>query len=104
MNKYLLLLAVTGMLNSLHTTAQYQKANSTKGYYSIGNNAQKLAREWSFVLVTPTGMLQKAPPKGYYSTGNHQEKLTLPPVVPAGLPAAQRTIQKGYYSIGSKKL
>jgi hypothetical protein len=76
----------------------------TKGYYSIGNNVEKLNRSSSGGITTsesyPTIL------KGYYAIGNNNRKSGKQLVVKGAGKRAMPVITKGYYSIGrnSEKL
>jgi hypothetical protein len=76
----------------------------TKGYYSIGNNAEKLGRSSSWGITT--GDSYPPIPKGYYSIGNNNRKLRKQLVIKGEGKRSIPVITKGYYSIGrnSEKL
>jgi hypothetical protein len=79
-----------------------QKASINKGYYSIGNNSEKLdlAPANNDITVSRRGEYRNIQ-KGYYSIGNNREKLGRQIVIEGpGISGNRRTINKGYYSIG----
>lgn len=79
-----------------YSFAQQKTTPPQKGYYSIGNNAQKLEKAKPTVTSETTTM------KGYYATTEKARPNYLP-IVTIGATAAPA---KGYYSIGDnhKKL
>lgn len=94
MKKYLLILCGAFFLHISQSSAQENKPPRVvkKGYYAIGNNANKLASP--VTIKTGTNKAQK----GYYTIGNNQNKLeATPEVVTPQTPV----IQKGYYKIGN---
>ena len=78
----------------------------TKGYYSIGNNAEKLSGPSSWGLRIATDESYPSIQKGYYSIGNNRKKLGKQLVVEGDGRRSTPVITKGYYSIGrnSEKL
>ncbi len=70
----------------------------TKGYYSIGNNAEKLSKSSSWGITT--GESYPAIQKGYFSIGNNNRKLGKQLVVEGEGVRSMPVITKGYYSIG----
>ena len=75
----------------------------TKGYYSIGNNAAKLAAAsgTNFQSVSDTTQRQEAG-KGYYSMNNNRKKLRKQTIaIPAASTKRVERPTKGYYSIGN---
>jgi hypothetical protein len=76
-----------------------QRPAVTKGYYSIGNNAQKLAPATPLV-VKPVSITAPELIKGYYSIGKNRRKL---PYEDACIPLYRKrtVITKGFYSIGN---
>ena len=76
-----------------------QKTIATKGYYSIGNETEKVN---SKSLDIKYGNPPKVA-KGYYSIGNHNEKLPKPiTVVVTTTP--KPVANKGYYNIDADSL
>ena len=71
----------------------------TKGYYAIGNNAQKLGTT-STLPTTTVSPTSAAPNKGYYAIGKNSSKL---PRQAAFIPlsAKRPVVTKGYYNIGN---
>lgn len=76
-----------------------KKRTVTKGYYAIGNNAQKLSPSKPLATkpVTLSGVEYT---KGYYSIANNRAKLsTEAGYVP--LYNKRTVVKKGYYGIGN---
>jgi hypothetical protein len=69
-----------------------------KGYYAIGNNAEKLGRPSSWGITT--GASYPTVPKGYYATGNNKRRLEKQRVMAGDGKRSLPVITKGYYSIG----
>ena len=77
----------------------YSKANVVKkGYYSIGNNAEKLSKPTS-LRISPDESFP-APQKGYFSIRNNNRKLGKTHNVEMDRHRSIPVIRKGYYSIG----
>jgi hypothetical protein len=78
-------------------TTQYPVV--TKGYYSIGNNAQKLGISRP-LAVKPVSITGAEFNKGYYSIGKNWQKL---PAEAGFIPVSttRPVATKGYYSIGN---
>ena len=78
-----------------------QKTSINKGYYSIGNNSEKLDFGPGNNDITVRKGAYRNIQKGYYSIGNNREKLGRQIVIEGpGITGNRRTINKGYYSIG----
>lgn len=90
----------------MYAQVSKQKPVVTKGYYSIGNNAQKLkSKELPIQLVEVTNINESITQKGYYSikrNDSNRKKQFFIQVQDKKVPV----INKGYYSIGNnaKKL
>ena len=69
-----------------------------KGYYSIGNNAEKLASYTNPVVLSTTRTVTEPAAKGYYAIEPRERS-----VVVVDLPRNRKPITKGYYSIDSKR-
>ncbi|MEX6689475.1 hypothetical protein QTN47_18350 [Danxiaibacter flavus] len=71
-----------------------------KGYYGIGNNANKLEQKTPVATLTTNDVS-----KGYYAISDNKSKLNLVPVVTVG-GDKKSSATKGYYAIGDnyKKL
>jgi hypothetical protein len=69
-----------------------------KGYYSIGNNAEKLPSYSNPVVLTTIRTENKPAAKGYYAIAPVERT-----VVAVDLSPNRKPITKGYYSIGSKR-
>lgn len=97
-------MSVLVLFSALTAAAQQNTAPAsqppvvTKGYYAIGNNAQKLG------AATPLPIKAVAQPgatvKGYYAIGKNSSKL---PGQAAFIPLSTKrpVATKGYYSIGN---
>src|SRR5688572_8582588 len=71
----------------------------TKGFYSIGNNAEKLT-----TTHASNGQRNNAPSvnrKGYYAIAPNHQKLQKNTKAAGAEKLSKREIKKGYYSIGS---
>ena len=75
------------------------KKNIIKGYYGIGNNAQKLKAGKTIIPVYASDKKVNEPAKGYYTIGNNKNKIMRPLILPLSHKKAQVT--KGYYGIGA---
>lgn len=95
MKKFIIVLACI-VFGYSYSFAQQKNPAVQKGYYSIGNNAQKLKK------TQPVITSNDAPTKGYYVITD-KARPTYVPIVTIGAAAAPA---KGYYSIGDnhKKL
>ena len=92
-------LAVVCVLFSVYANAQTNKNNTvSKGYYSIGNNAEKLHNNGLTVVQTNTYYTAQ---KGYFTISENGYKL--PKFYRVHRPSSGRNVpvKKGYYSIGS---
>jgi hypothetical protein len=98
MNKFILICCTCFLFKSFSSAAQENKPVVTKGYYAIGNNAQKLKRPFPAIQIQVGGSTT-AVQKGYYNIGNNQDKLVAP--LQTVKPSTKPVIQKGYYSIGN---
>ncbi|HZG25855.1 MAG TPA: hypothetical protein VEZ17_14800 [Chitinophagaceae bacterium] len=98
-----LLLIVSALLISTVSQAQTPGKNDTKpgvtkGYYSIGDHAEKInVKLWR----SPDAFVAPRVSKGYYSMGSNNQKLKARPVW-FGKPYSKPVLSKGYYSIESK--
>ena len=84
--------------NAQTTTTKNNRTVVTKGYYSIGNNSEKLA--FATIKTVPT-VTQPAASKGYYSVESNRRKLA---TSPQGVDLSERKttpVRKGYYGIGN---
>ena len=110
MNIYKLVMFTLVLFSAITTAAQQKSTPAlqgpvvTKGYYAIGNNAQKLGT----TAPLPTKAISQtsaAPGKGYYTIGKNSSKL---PRQAAFIPLSTKrpVATKGYYNIGNnaKKL
>lgn len=89
------------MLFSVYTNAQSTTRATpvvTKGYYSIGRNAEKLNNGPALQLVQTT--TNYTAQKGYYTISEKRYKL--PKFYKVNTPAVRQkmNVKKGYYSIG----
>ena len=72
-----------------------------KGYYSIGNNAEKLAKCPDCCTQEGSVKVEKQlSNKGYYAIGNNSTKLQAGKRS-TGLNRVKPPVQKGYYAIGN---
>ena len=71
----------------------------TKGYYSIGNNAQKLVTPSHPALTTEVSAQPEAPAKGYFAIGNNRKKMATRTTLVSS--NRKPVVTKGYYSIGN---
>jgi hypothetical protein len=88
------------LLFSVTTVMSQQKSPPvTKGYYAIGNNAQKLAPPKP-LDVKPISITGAGFNKGYYAIGQNRLKL---PSEAGFIPVSRKRVvaTKGYYSIGN---
>ena len=69
-----------------------------KGYYSIGNNAEKLSSYSNPVVLSTIRTINQPAAKGYYAIAPGERT-----VVVVDLSPNRKPITKGYYSIGSKR-
>jgi len=105
MKTRLYILSVFFILLSIYSNAQTRVSKTsvvptvTKGYYSIGRNAEKLNNGTSLTLVQSTTYYTAQ--KGYYTI--NEKRYKLPKFYSANVPASggKLPVQKGYYSIGS---
>jgi hypothetical protein len=67
-----------------------------KGYYSIGNNAEKLSSYSNPVVLSTTRTVAEPAAKGYHAIAPRERT-----VVVADLALNRKPVTKGYYSIGS---
>lgn len=89
------------MLFSVYTNAQSTTRNTpvvTKGYYSIGRNAEKLNNGPALQLVQTT--THSTAQKGYYTISEKRYKLPKFYKANAPAPKSRANVKKGYYSIG----
>jgi hypothetical protein len=91
-------LALISFVSNAQTTiTKNNRTVVTKGYYSIGNNSEKLA---SATIKTVPAATQPAASKGYYSVESNRRKLP----ATQGLDLSDRKttpVRKGYYGIGN---
>jgi hypothetical protein len=105
MNLYRLVMPGFILFSSFSAIAQQknekppQRPVVTKGYYSIANNAQKLAPVTP-LSVKPVSITAPEFNKGFYSIGKNRQKL---PYEAAYIPVYRKrpVITKGYYNIGN---
>ena len=102
------ILNIAGLLCSLMVFAQTGEGTHessprvSKGYYSIGNNAQKL-KDVNGVRFTTSEAASTEINKGYYSVERNQKKLNRQKIVmqSGATNRAVPVVTKGYYSIGN---
>lgn len=102
MKKAIYSLGLLCLVVSIDAKSQSSKpANKPiKGYYSIGNNAEKLTIQKSDVAQQFDVTTYPIIPKGYYATGAHNQKLGTK-IIQGREPLQKKpAITKGYYSIG----
>ena len=75
-----------------------QQPNVSKGYYSIGRNADKLNKGHVLTMIKTEGRFPPAA-KGYYSIGDKQKKTVS--YVPVLKNTDKPRVNKGYQSINS---
>ena len=92
-----LLFTISFTLIYVITFAQEKDPVIKKGYYSIGNNAQKLVALKHNNTAKKDSFLQVQ--KGYYSIGNNNRKLPRS----SGKTSIRPPEQKGFYSIEPNK-
>jgi hypothetical protein len=99
----LIISAAILLLSSQYSNAQsntntHYMSPVTKGYYSIGRNAEKLNNGPALQLVqTSTHYTAQ---KGYYTINEKRYKLPKFYKVNAPAPRSKTQVKKGYYSIG----
>ena len=81
------------------TTKTRHIPNVTKGYYSIGQNAEKLNNGVGLAMVQTSTYYSAE--KGYYTI--NEKRYKLPRFYSANTPKSKpkMSVKKGYYSIGS---
>ncbi len=84
--------------NHKNTPRYTEPSVVTKGYYSIGNNTEKLSSPSSWEIAT--GESYPTIQKGYYSIGDNNRKLGKQLVVKVDRKRSAPLITKGYFSIG----
>ncbi len=100
----LLLVSLAGLAQQPDSGAQIKQVSPipvTKGYYAIGNNAQKLNMGQPVEMV-PSETLYPPVKKGYYAIGDNSKKAAGHILIlhkGRNLPE----VKKGYYSIGNNK-
>jgi len=90
----------------VHAQTHNQQQTVTKGYYSIGNNAQKLkSNKLPIHVVEATDTNALSIQKGYYSIKRTDSNRKKQFIIQVGNRTAP-VVSKGYYSIGNnaKKL
>jgi hypothetical protein len=94
-----LLFSITTVMAQQKTPPASQVPVVTKGYYAIGNNAQKLGVSKP-LAVKPVSITGAEFNKGYYSIGKNRQKL---PAEAGFIPVSTKrpVATKGYYSIGN---
>jgi hypothetical protein len=94
-----MILALLSFVSNAQTTiTKNNRTIATKGYYSIGNNSEKLAS--TATVKTVPLFTQPVARKGYYSVESNRRKL---PVL-QGIDLLERKttpVKKGYYGIGN---
>lgn len=104
MKTRLYILSAFFTLLSIYTNAQTRTSKTsvvptvTKGYYSIGRNAEKLNNGPSLALVQSTTYYTAQ--KGYYNINEKRYKLPKFYSVNVSPAPAKTNVKKGYYSIG----
>ncbi|MCM5530397.1 hypothetical protein [Parasegetibacter sp. NRK P23] len=93
-------IAVLLISGTFAASAQSNNDNKpTKGYYSIGKNAEKTKKAPSEGITIKRSATAPSVQKGYYSIGTNNRKLQKPiTIVSTSTPAAP---SKGYYGIGN---
>ncbi|BAV09712.1 hypothetical protein SAMN05421788_1011147 [Filimonas lacunae] len=77
-----------------------QQQDIKKGYFAIGNNAQKLPV--ATTVAAEQDSTAVAAQKGFYTIGDNDKKLASPRLKVKNITNSKRpVIQKGYYSIGN---
>ena len=106
MKSSFIILAVTFLLISMRSLGQTQNrknSNSgpviTKGYYSIGNNSERLN---TGTLIRTDSVSTPAITKGYYSIESNNAKLSKKQRW-SNQPVKRPVSKKGYYSIGTNE-
>lgn len=99
MRIYKLVLSVLFLFSVTTVMSQQKSPAVTKGYYAIGNHAQKLAPSKP-LNVKPVSLTGAEFNKGYYSIGKNRRKL---PSEAGYIPVSGKraVATKGYYRIGS---
>ena len=105
MKTRLYILSAFFSLLSIYTNAQTRTSKTsvvptvTKGYYSIGRNAEKL-NNGTFLALVQSATYHTAQ-KGYYTI--NEKRYKLPKFYSTNAPASggKLPVQKGYYSIGN---
>lgn len=102
MKKQILLMAsimTVGMLTACARENQTDKQEIKKGFFSIGNNAEKLAPLQTIAAEQTAASVAQ---KGFYNIGDNEKKLASPGLKMTNSTNSKRpVIQKGYYSIGN---
>ena len=103
MKKRLLVFSTMFILFSLYSNAQTITNTKyiptvTKGYYSIGRNAEKLNNGPALQMVQT--ITYNTAQKGYYTVSEKRYKLPKFYQVKAPAKRVQTPVKKGYYSIG----
>jgi len=94
----IIILLISFSSNAQTTIIKNNQVVATKGYYSIGNNSQKLNTNTSIKLV-PT-FEHPVVAKGYYSLESNRRKL--PWIYRVDTSGRKTTpVRKGYYGIGN---
>ena len=94
----IILALISFVSNAQTTTIKNNRTVVTKGYYSIGNNSEKLAS--TAIVKTVSLFTQPVTGKGYYSVESNRRKLP----GSQGIDLSERKItpvRKGYYGIGN---
>jgi|SRR5688500_3375209 len=103
MKMRLYILSAFFTLLSIYSNAQTRTSKTsvvptvTKGYYSIGRNAEKLNNGTSLTLVQSTTYYTAQ--KGYYTVNEKRYKLPKFYSVNVARPGPKMPVKKGYYSI-----
>ncbi len=85
---------------SLLLREQAKGPQVSKGYYSIGNNSEKLYRNKKAATTDDDKVTRRAARKGFYSVAENSEKLNTP-MGTIETNKGRRELQKGYYSVGN---
>lgn len=93
----MILAFISFVSNAQTTTSKDNRTVITKGYYSIGNNSEKLATS---TVNTVALFSRPVAQKGYYSVESNTKKLP----ASQGINLSERKttpVRKGYYGIGN---
>ena len=94
----MILVLLSFVSNAQSITTKNNRTVVTKGYYTIGNNSEKLAP--TATVKTVSLFAQPVAQKGYYSVESNRRKLP----ATQGIDLSERKttpVRKGYYGIGN---